>query len=619
MAASLTSEVFKQLGWQSVVSDVSSQHLHDFTARFRNRARIAASAGDEIAERAFEGLADLCSLHLRLDTPEEPFGPSVITPAFHSPGLDDLEPDILNTCGDLAQEADHLLLRARLADVAWVGTRRYQSAELAIDSYLELAVAVDPDNWPEHYHHIERALQLAAGLGRGRERLRLARKPVEDALTRHAHSDAGFFSAKFIELLHKYGTAPIGAAEIAERSAEKARESGAFYRARVYWELVATLAERAKDRPARRKALLAVVEAYVAEADEVLHQPVSGRFVAAEHLQSAITILRRIGDERARVDDLLKRLTDIQQGATEEIPVFSHSFSIEDSVKAATAAVAGKSLRDALILLSAAQFIPSVKWLRKRTEENAREFGLLSLFPKVRLSADGKVVARQGSVSSSDPAEREAAIRAEMFEYAARYREITAQASIEPMRHCILHEHRLRVQDLLPFLRHNPLVAEGREMLFAEGLHAGFHWDFPKAVHILVPQLEHSIRGLLDGAGVRVSGLDQFGTQEEMNLNRLLYKPELRELIGDDLLFALQGVFVEKFGTDIRNAMVHGLMSYGAFFSPHAIYAWWLILRVVMLPVLTSASPDAEELGDDPAGSGDSEQRDASSGMGDHI
>ncbi len=119
-----------------------------------------------------------------------------------------------------------------------------------------------------------------------------------------------------------------------------------------------------------------------------------------------------------------------------------------------------------------------------------------------------------------------------------------------------------------------------------------------KAIHLLVPQLEHSIRMLLHRTGEQTSTLDSYGIQKELNLNSLLYLSKLKEMLGDDLVFTLQGLLVEPPGANIRNGMAHGLMSHGEFFSGSVMYLWWLSTRLCLISGLVrleeEAGPDRE-------------------------
>jgi hypothetical protein len=52
------------------------------------------------------------------------------------------------------------------------------------------------------------------------------------------------------------------------------------------------------------------------------------------------------------------------------------------------------------------------------------------------------------------------------------------------------------------------------------------------------------------------------------------------EVIGENSVFDLRGLLVERTGSNLRNAIAHGLLPSGAFFAPLVCYLWWLTLHL---------------------------------------
>ncbi len=507
---------FATVDWQAIVARAPFRRLYELAGRFGEEARHAAGAGDNVTAAVFQSLADVCSLGFRVDRPNDPFTPWMVTQGFRTGGIEDLSQEAVETFSELAENTADPRVRARLGDVAWVRIRAHRAAKVAVTAYLSLADQIDPGGWPEEFPALQRALIIALQLGRGNEELRRVVGFIQELLARLAPVDTGFLCAKLMRLLLEMRTED-GAryATMAADIAQRALGIKEFHRAREYWALAAEWAGRAKDPEEQRSHLLAVAEAYVAEALE------------------------------------------------------------------------------ALLVFANYPPVPTVARLRETSEEHAKQYLLMSLFPKVFFSTEGKVVARQASLASDDPSEREAALRMEMLALAAQYHDTLPQMIIDPMRRQILSDHPLAAGDLLPLLEFNQLVPRGRERLFADGLVAGFYGDPVQATHLLAPQVEHAIRVLLQRVGERVSGLDRYGLQPEFGLNKLLYLPRLKEVLGEDVVFALQGLTVEPAGGNIRNRMAHGLMNDGEFYAWPVMYLWWLTLRLCLLPGLIRATEGA--------------------------
>ena len=74
------------------------------------------------------------------------------------------------------------------------------------------------------------------------------------------------------------------------------------------------------------------------------------------------------------------------------------------------------------------------------------------------------------------------------------------------------------------------------------------------------------------------STLESDGTQKEWDLNILLWKPEVEQILGPDILFDLRGILTEKFGHNLRNDLAHGLLPEGGYYREACVYLWWLVL-----------------------------------------
>ena len=74
--------------------------------------------------------------------------------------------------------------------------------------------------------------------------------------------------------------------------------------------------------------------------------------------------------------------------------------------------------------------------------------------------------------------------------------------------------------------------------------------------------------------------------EEENGLSSLVSIVGAREILGDDLWFELQAVFTDSLSANLRNEVGHGLLDDDTSNSLYSIYAWWLVLRLVVRNVI---------------------------------
>jgi hypothetical protein len=169
-----------------------------------------------------------------------------------------------------------------------------------------------------------------------------------------------------------------------------------------------------------------------------------------------------------------------------------------------------------------------------------------------------------------------------MYEDVVRTFSITTLGQIDPARRQIMDEHDVREIDLSVIAHRSWFVPPGRETLFARGLLAGLEGDFVVAIHLLAPQIEAAIRWNLRRRGHVTTRLNRDHFQEEMDLNQLLAFDATRELLGEDLRFALQALLTSRFGFNLRNKLAHGLMDVSAMYSTVSEFFWCLVLMMVL-------------------------------------
>jgi len=65
-------------------------------------------------------------------------------------------------------------------------------------------------------------------------------------------------------------------------------------------------------------------------------------------------------------------------------------------------------------------------------------------------------------------------------------------------------------------------------------------------------------------------------------LNKLFeeHQAELADLLGENLVFDLEGLLVQRFGSNLRNEVSHGLLNIDRFGQGPVLYLWWLALKL---------------------------------------
>jgi hypothetical protein len=100
------------------------------------------------------------------------------------------------------------------------------------------------------------------------------------------------------------------------------------------------------------------------------------------------------------------------------------------------------------------------------------------------------------------------------------------------------------------------------------------------ASHLLAPQIENSIRYVLEQNGADVSNLTSDLTQPVKTLGALFDMPEMICIFGRDLSFEMRGLLIEKHGFSFRNDIAHGFVTQSDCYGEAAVNTWWLTLKL---------------------------------------
>lgn len=579
---------FEELQWEESLKDCEHGECYSYSPLFFTKAQEAEAAGNVKVAEAFTLLGSVTSMTLKPDSLTEPFVPTILMIDSRSSIIDDFSDEHLNVLDEIVHGISNPEIRARVADILWMKKRDFRMAELAIKSYLESSTILeDPHNWIKCAERIERAFRLGVSLGKNAGQIDPVISHIENVIERYNDKDPKYLSKNLMELLLEQ---KIGDGEkyskYCENLAKQAELDGDWRRARIYWETKARWHLLDKDEINQIDALVQAAETYVKEADAALESEQPSYMLASAHLQHAIEAYRKIGGVRERIEEIHSVLLEYQERSTKELKAVSTEIKLDDYAKESISRVKGKTLHDAIIELALIVSTPKVNDLREQVQVLLKEFIAPHLLQTVIVDERGRVTGRMPNINSDDPEEVEEAFRAKMFKHLSYHHTIFAHGIIEPARHQINLEHNVRLSDFIPIVSNNPFIPAGRELIYAQGLHAGMEGDFLVAVHLLIPQLENSIRYVLTQNGVTTSGIDSKGVQDERSLNTTLYLPEMQEIFGEDITFDLQGLLVERFGNNLRNRMAHGLMSHDTFYSVQVLYLWGLILRLCCLPII---------------------------------
>ena len=265
---------------------------------------------------------------------------------------------------------------------------------------------------------------------------------------------------------------------------------------------------------------------------------------AASWLMDAIEALRGVPGTKARRQELEAMLREAQAAISDEMSSISTEIDLTDLADHARRTVSNLTLARALLEFARLDGSPEPDKLRDDPIAYAQEHPLSSIIPVSIHDHDGKVIAKTSGLAAGGDQD-ETAMRHLIMQLEGFRRQICASGTIEAARRLIMYEHPLHMRHFLPLAHMSPLVPAGRDEIYALGFARFFGGDYISAVHVLVPQLENSLRYVLRQAAIDPSSIQSDMTQENWTMSTMLekYRAELEKIFGSAIIYEIENLF----------------------------------------------------------------------------
>lgn len=526
----------------------------------------------------------------------------------HDPDVAHIDDGIIVEWSRLACQLQHPVLRARYADLAWEIARfrdararddqesarpirpDVENARIAVDAYLDAVECRLAHEVFDAWRYTWRAIELAASI-RDEEQLRRAKAVAFAYRDACEGADPTYPFWLFDNILwEQRKVLALTAEEQAVAVAALERVLALRADASDPKRFDPHSAQDAADRLGRWRRLLGEE----AEARRAAEAAGLAMETAAETVPSlsAIAILERqaaryrlAGDETAaaRVEEAIRRRAPDAKG---NLKRFETRYEVPaDELKAWAEKVAGDTFEEGLPRVVGANLI-SKQRCESAVLEIAESAPLQAHIPVQIMRDDGFSSAVIGSVKDD--------LDGRAIHHGASFLAASApflNVSLVRFR----EKHGVDLERLVSWLKQSPLFPEPRLKLVREGLAAWFAEDWLKAIHVLVPQIEASIRDLLAKLGGSVMRPDRHhGGFQAIGLGDAVRDEIFRVKVPEAMRFHLQVLLHDPRGINLRNSLAHGFAARELFDRG---LGNWMVHLVLMLGVLR-LGPEGQPAGD---------------------
>jgi tetratricopeptide (TPR) repeat protein len=592
-----TQDDFASSNWRETISSADSYGYSSLFQAFIKSSDSYRDSNEISKSQIMRLIAQACSMMIDAKSINEPFTPILqdFQAGRRSAIPDDFTVAELAFFESILEHIDEPMLRGRLADLLWLCRKPKDPlhARIAIEAYTSHPIKID--TWRMDIDKCyERASRICLQI---KEYTKL--EAIEERLYSAFQVDypeSPFMPLWLSQLLDRLSLGRDKHRDIAQRLysiAQELQQQCNFDGARSYLDLAAKKYQQGKDEKGWLDSLVLIAECFELEADQRSLGALPSQMVSNSFYENAIQAYRHIPvkhratyDVENKLRSLREKLSKSGKASLEEMGLIrTPGIDIKDMIEASQAHVSGKQkVEEALMYFTGVSCVSSYESLKKSAEESIAKHLLNSLFGSKYMSADGRVIAKTPSIdlNGEDEQANHVAVMRQILQDFSIKMQLAVEGQILPALRQILMEHRV-TRDLLEALcYHSPLVPPMRKKLTATALWFGFEYDFSNAIHLLCPQLEHMVRVKLKDVGAHTSNVDQDGVENENGLSTLLDLPEAEKVFGKDMVFEIRAVFADAIGPNLRNEVAHGLLDDNTASSIGSIYAWWMVLRLIV-------------------------------------
>lgn len=537
-------------------------------------------------------LAKICSPILNLESRNDPFQPVITWGNERSFLPIDLNDEEMLCLSGIIDEDLPPILKARIADILWVYSKpkNKKYSEIAIENYISMDVFKDFFQ-PDIYVFWERAAMLAKQAKNNSLIEKIKSKFLEEIENSSTNWD--FHLLTIIEIFDNTDLDKRLNHELAEKLLEKQKEFNhkqQFHIVEKYLELAAKLFKKSGNAEDNYKSLALLSQAIENHGD---YRKNESAMVANSFYKLAFQRYREIPNSYRstlqidqKLDTIQEKITQSGLLITDELRLIStKEMDISDLQEHSVNYVKDKQTAFESLLYFSGVSSCNFESIWKSTENYIQNSVVSSLFGATSVSLDGRKISSIPPLAL-DGNNRDEVILKKVIKNFGIHMHLAVEGCILPALNQIQEKHIFSKDFLVDLCNLSDIVPEKREILVANALYQGFEWDFRSAIHLLAPQVENMVRQLLKRNGLVTTHTDPNGIENEMGLSSLVSIVGTREILGDDLWFELQAVFTDSLSANLRNEVGHGLLDDETSNSLYSVYAWWMVLRLVILNVI---------------------------------
>ena len=554
-----------------------TKYFDDYSSKFADLCEENFSNGNLKVSKVFYLLRDTCSMTLKPGSLNEPYEAGCIRGNSRSAILEDFTEQDLEFFESILDEITDCRLKSRIADILWIIKipKNIKFLGIAVNEYSK--ISLEPKSLNQFkIDAFERAIRLSRLSKITKNQYAEILNKILECFNKAEPTDQYYClrMSYLLDIAELNRKLQPSVAEKLENFADTFAKGEEFIAAIDYYQESQKWYKKLKNSPKIAETALKIANILIEKAKE------NGAISSKIDLEQALKELRSIPAKDRnelgidqKIDEIHKLIEQNNQDIGSEMSLIAtDKINISRYQNNAKLAVKGKRLSEAIFYLSNITAAPLYEDIKKSSKDLLEKPLLSNFITQIYVDADGRKLSQ---ITTKDDR-----LKHEIYQQYHIHVELAVDCRILPAFWQILEEHRVSMSCIYNICKNSSVVPADRADIWAQGLYYGFDRNFLVSSHLLIPQIEHLARILLQQEKIPTTTIDKNGVESEKSINSLLQEPKIYELLGRDLTEELKFLLTEPICLNYRNKICHGLV--GGSPSDADIYIWWLCLKLVV-------------------------------------
>ena len=568
--------------YNEIEGDIASAKFPDCLSAFRAKQDFAQKDGDKELEEFMRLMWGVFSMYFQFSK-DEPFGPLMTSSKGSTLMPNDLTEEELLKLEELLGVTSNPQFIARISDILWLRRKSHKFAQKAVSAYLQ-SVDEDKDEcWVPRNEWLKRATQIAMQLGAKSKERNIVKMKLMELFEKDRMNcfsvGQDYWPASIMDILIKNKL--IGDWEdIGDKCVDIAKGfsiSPGCDAPRKYYKLAVECYKNAKKIDKEKGARIAIAKHWEDEANSFKTPDGCDGFNLAHRVEKAIHAYREAG-EKEKAEELVHELKKANKMALSQMKVIkTPAIDAAPLIKIADDGVGDKKGVEALEAFALLLRPFSYEHEKESAEKMLREHPLQGIFDTQIMAEEGNVVAKVPGIMDN----HEESLKAQIVKGYNLGQSLSANTTLKRGIELIVKSGGEWRNGIKQLILDSHFVSQGRVNLYERALTSGFEGDLLLFSHLIVPQIENSVRTIFGMNRLKITSVSPLGIQQEKDLNQLLTDINAEKIFGKDLLWEMRSLLIDKTGPNFRNRICHGLMSAEDANGSFSVFLLWLTVHLI--------------------------------------